>query len=264
APPPSPAAPRPFGFLVVPAAPAGTRRRPMNVTLEELTTWLDRQRWYGNKGVPISRAEVLDRVQIAGSESAEAEASVVNVTYVLGTPERYLAFLERGADGALRDALEDPAVARAVLSFAQRGGRVSVGGSGDSVKAEGIGEGARVLDRLPKEPAVRALGVEQSNTSVVLGEKVLLKIFRKLESGLNPELEMGRFLAVHDFKATPKLLAALTLEGATSSVVALAYTFVVNDGDGWDWVLASLRDSPRPRPELLASLEQLRTTVGAM
>src|SRR5262249_44966286 len=211
-----PAVARRLRFLLVPAATAGTRRRPMNVTLEELTTWLDRQRSYGNKGVPISKVEVLDRLQLAGSESVEAEASVVNVTYLLGTPERYLAFLERGADGALRDALEDPAVARGVLSFARRGGRVSVGGTGHSVKAEVIADGAHVLDRLPREPAVRALGVEQSNTSLVLGEKVLLKIFRKLEPGLNPELEMGRFLAVHDFKATPKLLAALTLEGATS------------------------------------------------
>jgi maltokinase len=233
----------------------------MNVPLEELTAWLDRQRWYGNKGVPISRVEVLDRIQLPGSESVEAEASVVQVSYLLGTPERYLAFLERGADGQLRDALEDPAVARAVLAFAWRGGRVPVG-TGDSVKAEVIGDGARVVDRLPKEPAVRALGVEQSNTSLVLGEKVLLKIFRKLEAGLNPELEMGRFLALHDFRATPKLLAALTLEGGTSSVVALAYAFVPNDGDGWEWALASLRDSPRPRPELLASLEQLGTTVG--
>ena len=235
----------------------------MNATVDELTAWLHHQRWFGNKGVPISKVEVLERLQLPGSESVEAEASVVQVSYLLGTPERYLVFLERGPDGVLRDALEDPAVSRAVLAFARRGGRVAVG-TGDAVKAELIGDGARLLDLLPPEPAVRALGVEQSNTSLVLGERVLLKIFRKLETGLNPELEMGRFLALHDFRATPKLLAALTMEGASASVVALAYAFVANDGDGWEWVLASLRDAPRPGPELLASLEQLGTTVGAM
>ena len=235
----------------------------MNVPLEELTPWLDRQRWYGNKGVPISKLEVLERLQLPGSESLDAEASVVQVSYLLGTPERYLVFLERGPDGVLRDALEDPAVARAVLDFARRGGQVVVGPA-DTVKAELIGDGARLLDLLPPEPAVRALGVEQSNTSLVLGERVLLKIFRKLEAGLNPELEMGRFLAMHDFRPTPKLLAALTLEGASASVVALAYDFVRNDGDGWEWVTAALRTSPRPGRALLESLEQLGTTVGAM
>ena len=235
----------------------------MNVPLDEMTAWLDRQRWYGNKGVPISKLEVLDRLQLPGSESLDAEASVVQVSYLLGTPERYLVFLERGADGGLHDALEDPAVARAVLAFARRGGQVALG-PGDTVKAELIGDGARLLDLLPPEPAVRALGVEQSNTSLVLGERVLLKIFRKLEAGLNPELEMGRFLALHDFRATPKLLAALTLEGASASVVALAYDFVRNAGDGWEWVQAALKSSPRPGRALLESLEQLGTTVGAM
>ena len=192
----------------------------MNATVDELTAWLDHQRWFGNKGVPISKLEVLERLQLPGSEAVEAEASVVQVSYVLGTPERYLVFLERGADGSFRDALEDPAVARAVLAFARRGGRVAVGTT-ETVKAEVIGDGAGTLDHLPPEPAVRALGVEQSNTSVVLGERVLLKIFRKLEAGLNPELEMGRFLALHDFRATPKLLAALTLGASAWLYVAL-------------------------------------------
>jgi predicted trehalose synthase len=234
----------------------------MNATVEELTSWLDHQRWFGNKGVPISKLEVLERLQLPGSEAVEAEASVVQVSYVLGTPERYLVFLERGADGSFRDALEDPAVARAVLAFARRGGRVAVGTT-ETVKAEVIGDGARTLDSLPPEPAVRALGVEQSNTSLALGERVLLKIFRKLEAGLNPELEMGRFLALHDFHATPKLLAALTLEVAPRAAGGAAYAFIPNAGDGWEWVRPRSA-TPRPRPELLASLEQLGTTVGNM
>ena len=128
----------------------------MNATVDELTTWLDRQRWFGNKGVPISKLEVLERLQLPGSEEVEAEASVVQVSYLLGTPERYLVFLERGHDGVLRDALEDPEVARAVLAFARRGGRVAVGTT-EAVKAELIGDAARFLDQLPPEPAVRAV-----------------------------------------------------------------------------------------------------------
>ena len=66
------------------------------------------------------------------------------------------------------------------------------------------------------------LGVEQSNTSVVLDERVLLKVLRKLEVGLSPEVEMGRFLATHEYRATPPLLAALTLEGPSASEVVPA------------------------------------------
>ena len=87
----------------------------MTVTLEELTGWLKQQRWFGGKGVPISRVEILERIPL--QSAAEAEASIVRVSYVLGTAETYLVLLQRMPDGTLRDALEDPGVARAVLDF---------------------------------------------------------------------------------------------------------------------------------------------------
>jgi len=96
----------------------------MNVSVEELTAWLQQQRWFGGKGVPISKVEVMERLTLPASEGLSAEGSVVQVTYLLGSPERYLVFLERGEDGELRDALEDPSVARAVLDFARERDRV--------------------------------------------------------------------------------------------------------------------------------------------
>ena len=234
----------------------------MNATIEEVTGWLQQQRWFGSKGVPITKVEVLERLSLPSTDGTSAEATVVQVSYVLGTPERYLVFLERTPEGQLRDALEDPAVARAVLAFAREGRSLPVGTQ--TVRSEPVGNGARVLAALPREPSVRALGVEQSNTSLVFEDQVLLKILRKLEVGLSPEVEMGRFLATHGYTATPQLLSALTLEGPSASAVALAYAFVPNQGDGWAYLTAALRSAPEPGPEVLDRLERLGTRVGAL
>jgi len=232
----------------------------MTVTIEELTSWLKHQRWFGGKGVPISKVEVLERIPL--QSAAEAEASIVRVSYVLGAPETYLVLLQRMPDGALRDALEDPGVARAVLDFTRDARQVPLGAG--VVRSETIGRGAEVLASLPREPPVRTLGVEQSNTSVVIGDRVLLKVLRKLEVGHSPEVEMGRFLATHDYRSAPQLLAALTLEGPSASELALLYAFVPNQADGWDWLTGVLRESPEPPPEVLARLEQLGRTVGEL
>jgi trehalose synthase-fused probable maltokinase len=232
----------------------------MTVSIEELTAWLKQQRWFGGKGVPISRVEVLERVPL--QSAAEAEGSIVRVSYVLGAPETYLALLQRTADGGLRDALEDPGVARAILAFAREGRQVPVGGI--TVRSETIGDGAAILASLPPEPAVRALGVEQSNTSLVLDERVLLKVLRKLEVGISPEVEMGRFLATHGYHSTPQLLASLTLEGPSASELTLLYAFVSNQGDGWEYLTTALARDPEPGPEVLTRLERLGVRVGEL
>jgi len=231
----------------------------MNATVEELTGWLRQQRWFGGKGVPISRVEVLERIPLP---TGAGEASIVRVSYVLGSPETYLVLLQRNAEGALRDALEDPAVCRAVLGFAREGRSVALGPS--LVRSETIGDGADVLRRLSGEPSVRLLGVEQSNTSVVLEERVLMKVLRKLEVGLSPEVEMGRFLATHGYPATPQLLAALTLEGPSASELVLFYAFVPNQGDGWAWLTAELRGSREPDSVVRRRIELLGTRVGEL
>ena len=232
----------------------------MNVSIEELTVWLKQQRWFGGKGVPISKVEVLERIPL--QSAPVAESNIVRVSYVLGAAETYLVLLQRMPDGTLRDALEDPAVSRAILDFARDARRVPVGAG--MVRAETIGRGAEVLASLPREPSVRALGVEQSNTSVVVGDRVLLKVLRKLEVGLSPEVEMGRFLATHGYRATPQLLAALTLEGPSASELALLYGFVPNQGDGWAYLTGLLRASPEPGAEVLGRLERLGQRVGEL
>jgi len=82
---------------------------------------------------------------------------------------------------------------------------------------------------------------EQSNTSIIYGQEYILKLFRKLESGINPDIEMGAFLTSRGFKNTPVTLATLEFQTANETFsAAILQQFVVNQGDAWKYTLASL------------------------
>ncbi len=85
---------------------------------------------------------------------------------------------------------------------------------------------------------IRRSKVEQSNTSIRVGEDGIVKVIRKLEEGVHPELEMSRFLSEVNYPATPPLLAWLEINGATVSILQ---AFVPNAGDGWTWLLKHLQ-----------------------
>jgi maltose alpha-D-glucosyltransferase/alpha-amylase len=90
------------------------------------------------------------------------------------------------------------------------------------------------------EPEIRRLGGEQSNTSLKIGETMILKVYRRLQPGIHPEVEMGRFLTdVAGYANTPPLLGAVERIGADGTPAALAvlHGFVRNQGDGWTFTL---------------------------
>jgi maltose alpha-D-glucosyltransferase/alpha-amylase len=89
----------------------------------------------------------------------------------------------------------------------------------------------------------RALGADQSNTSVVLGDRLVLKAFRRLRSGLNPELELGAYLSEEAaFAAIPPLagFAEVVSSGHATETVALAQTFIVDGADAYESVAEAL------------------------
>ncbi len=87
------------------------------------------------------------------------------------------------------------------------------------------------------------LGAEQSNTSVQYGDQLVLKLFRKLESGVNPDLEIGRFLTDRgEFAHTPKVAGGLELrDNGDVSTLAILQEYVPNEGDAWTYTLDTLR-----------------------
>ena len=84
---------------------------------------------------------------------------------------------------------------------------------------------------------------EQSNTSVIFSDQFILKLFRKVEPGVNPDVEVGAFLTEHGFANTPAVLGTLEYrKGAENSPYSagLLQKFVVNHGDAWNYTLDSL------------------------
>jgi len=82
---------------------------------------------------------------------------------------------------------------------------------------------------------VRAVDTEQSNTTALVGSDYVVKLFRRLEAGVNPEIELGRFLTdTVAFPNMPPLLGAIELEDkGVRSAVAVVHRFIQNQGDAW-------------------------------
>jgi maltose alpha-D-glucosyltransferase/alpha-amylase len=103
---------------------------------------------------------------------------------------------------------------------------------------------------------IRAVETEQTNSTALVDNEYVVKIYRKLESGINPEIEIGRFLTeVAGFANTPTLLGSVELvEGDKTSAVAIIQAFVANQGDAWT-VTSAYLDRFVEEQRLLAASE---------
>jgi maltose alpha-D-glucosyltransferase / alpha-amylase len=97
---------------------------------------------------------------------------------------------------------------------------------------------SRFVDKPIRQPAhIRAVETEQSNSTALVDNDYVVKLYRKLEAGINPEIEVGRFLTeVAGFANTPALLGSVELvegDNKSKSAIAVVHAFVENQGDGW-------------------------------
>ena len=93
--------------------------------------------------------------------------------------------------------------------------------------------------------ASRVGSAEQSNTSIIYGKQLILKLFRRLQPGENPDVEIGRFLTeVAHFPHIPPFLGeiAVTQPGGKKTTAAMLQGLVANQGDGWQWFLERLAE----------------------
>jgi maltose alpha-D-glucosyltransferase/alpha-amylase len=228
---------------------------------EALGTYLRAQRWFGAKGRETSAVTIHDAVRLPW-EGIDCALVRVDVTFADGGTARYLLPLvlcathepragvtTRGADthstdaprgllahvrarggtGLLYDGVHD-ADFRARLGAAFAGGATYEDG-GTRLLFEGSGA---TLDGVDS----RVGAAEQSNTSIIYGERAILKLFRKLAEGENPDVEIARFLTRVAFPHTPRLLGALRIEDAGgSSTAGMLQTFVPGSTDAWTYAL---------------------------
>jgi maltose alpha-D-glucosyltransferase / alpha-amylase len=102
---------------------------------------------------------------------------------------------------------------------------------------------SRFADRPIRQPEkIRAVQTEQSNSTALVDEDYVVKVYRKLEVGINPEIEIGRFLTeVAGFPNSPALLGTVELvEGERRSAIGVVHAFVPNQGDAWTVTAAYL------------------------
>jgi len=181
------------------------------------------RRWFRSKQRTIADVREAEHVPIGPGSLV-----VLDVGFVDGGSERYIAPMVEGREPIDGEGLWT-ALADAIAREAHIGPFVAS-------RAAGIEPGA--LDE-------RRLTVEQSNTSVVLGERLILKLYRLLETGDNPELEMSAFLTDAGFADTPALAGSLTYatEGEKASV-AMLQAFIPGVGDAWGAMLSALATGP--------------------
>jgi maltokinase len=196
---------------------------------EPLEDWLTAQRWFASKAREVASANVLQRVTL--SESPALELHIVEARFQAGTHELYQLL---------------PGEPEGVRVLAKLFG------------AEG--EIGCVIFHGGLEPAgdVRSMGAEQSNSSVVFGEQQVLKVFRRIEPGINPELEMLRFLSARDFENVATLTGWYDYTGELmQATLGILQEFVAEARDGWELAL----DDPLG---LLGRLPELGTATGRM
>ena len=151
-----------------------------------------------------------------------------------------LARVRRGPQvGALCDATHADGFARTLLQIIGEEGEHATG----DLRLRCSSGPHRPELEVPDDAAVRRIGSEQSNSLLVVDERVLLKVYRRLQAGVHPELELGRFLTdVIGFTHTPRLLGSIEHVAAdgTPTALAAAFEYVSNQGDGWHFTLDHL------------------------
>jgi maltose alpha-D-glucosyltransferase/alpha-amylase len=180
-------------------------------------------------------------VPIAFAEKSASEATVppaaVIATLTIDHAEGHAAE-SAPTEGVLFDALASRAFADVLLTTMQAR-RTIAGEHGQMV---GMAYKALRDATLDAELVPKLASADQSNSSIVYGDKFILKVFRAIAEGPNPESEMGRYLAQKQFPAASKLAGTLDYKrtAAEPSTVAALFEFVPNQGDAWKLTLESL------------------------
>ncbi len=218
------------------------------------------QRWFGAKGRELLETTVLDLADLA-VDPGSLVGLLLEVRYGGGTHDVYQ-LLARSASGAgpetAFDVLHDPAAASRILELAAR--EATVPSSLGTIDFSSLGE----LSPTPAGviPVVRLLGVEQSNSSVVVDDEVVVKLYRRLEPGVNPELELLRFFTRTGFPNVPELRGWWTYSGeAMTTTLGIVQRYLRGARNGWELAREQLQSSPEP---FLATLDRLGRVIGAM
>jgi predicted trehalose synthase len=194
-----------------------------------LEEWMIEQRWFASKAREVASVNVLDKIELSSAPALDFE--VVEARFQAGTHELYQLL---------------PGEPEGIGALAELFGREATVGS---VSFHG---------GLAPSGHVRSMGAEQSNSSIVFGEEQVLKVFRRIEPGENPELEMLRFLSLRGFENVAKLSGWYVYSGELmAATLGILQEFVPESREGWQLAL----DDPQG---LLARIGELGVATARM
>jgi len=259
---------------------------------EALPKYLPKRRWFAAKQSRIDRVKLLYAVRIADAQHSML-LSELEVQHSQGT-DRYLLPL-----GFLGEDDRSGAMAQQLALARVRHGR-HVGLLTDALGLDAFT--LRILDllrgganlpcadgeirfmptpalselELPEDADVAYSNAEQSNSSVIIGHQVVLKLFRRLEPGLHPEAEISRYLSERGYANVPPLYGEVARRNANgeSQTLMLVQGFIANQGDAWAWTRNALERAIREAGEeseasieesgyrALDELEEFATVLG--
>ena len=230
-----------------------------------LPGFLNTRRWFAGKGRRIRTAAIDESIPVRNGTTT-AFINLVTVQYTEGSAETYVlplayqtgdaayqrqsqtpeaVFLrtkvgENGEEGVLYDASHDEGFADAMLRTVQRGTKIK------ARDGEVTGIRTAALRRLGATGQLRAnvLRAEQSNTSIAYGDKLLLKLFRRVEPGVNPDFEIGKYFTDTGFQHAPLVAGGIEYVRPRKEPITLGivHEFITKEGDAWEITLDALRD----------------------
>ena len=236
--------------------------------IEALKVWLENQRWYASKSRRVSSIEIDESIVL--SDGPMLLLALIQAIFATGQHELYqlpLGFRRAGEDADLEpiaeaegwsvyDALADPEEARELVR--------RIDAAEELETADGWLRFRRTNGRVlvPEDAVVRPIGVEQSNSSLVFGSELVLKVFRRIEPGINPELEMLRFLTAREFPNIAPLRGWYEYDGKSfAATLGVAQDFLPDARDGWELALDQIVTDPEG---FLAQLGSLGAVTAEM
>ncbi len=247
-----------------------------NLDEQAFQEWIVHQRWFGSKAREVAHIDISESITLR-EETPGLVLALIEARFGEGTHETYQVPLgmrpaEEGWDDrviaelegqTVYDALADPACGRELLHRMRSGDDVTVDEGLLRFRwaaTAGAGLGGTV--------DVRPVGVEQSNSSVVFGESLILKTFRRVEPGVNPELELLRFLSERGFPNIASLAGWYEFEGRfIDATLGILQEYLADATDGWELALREIAEDPDGFLERLRSLGEvtgdLHTVLGS-
>jgi len=255
----------------------------------ELPEYLPKQRWFAGKSREIKSVRIADWIPLSvpldvSSDASQSALVLVQVEFDTGPPDLYFVPLamsfgeaknelqrtapnaiiapvlsQRGA-GLLYDGAFDDQTCMLLFSLIENASKVNARRGGvRGVRGKAFLHLVAPAERLQ----VRRGSAEQSNTSILFGDRFILKLFRRQEPGLNPDAEIGQYLTEKtNFKQIPPFAGSIEVDGLAATDdklanLALLQGLVANEGDGWKWTLEELDRyyeacAPLPFPEKLS------------